>query len=150
MSVIRSIAMLAAAAILAVPTIAAAPDTVKARQTNFKAMGRSMKMISDELKKDAPSFAIIRRESLALERASARVGGFFPRGTGAEAGIKTGARAAIWARPADFRTATANLTKATRNLRLVTAGTDVPKIRAALGATGGTCKACHDDFRVPD
>ena len=127
MSAIRMLGIFAAAALLTVPTIAAAPDTIKARQTNFKAMGRSMKMISDELKKDTPSYAIIRRESLALERAGARVGGFFPKGTGAEAGVKTGARAAIWAKPADFRTAAANLNKATRNLRLVTAGTDVRK-----------------------
>jgi cytochrome c556 len=150
MSAFRLLALCAAAATLAVPTIAAAPDTIKARQANFKSMGRSMKLISDELKKDIPSYAIIRRESLTLERAGARVGGFFPKGTGAEAGIKTGARAAIWQKPAEFRTAAANLNKATKNLRLVTAGTDVAKIRAALGATGGTCKACHDDFRVPD
>jgi cytochrome c556 len=150
MTVIRSLGLLAAAALLAVPTIAAAPDTIKARQTNFKAMARSMKLISDELKKDAPSWAIVRRESLSLERAGARVGGFFPKGTGAEAGVKTGARAAIWQKPADFRTAATNLNGATRNLRLITAGTDLGKIRGALGATGGACKACHDQFRVPD
>jgi cytochrome c556 len=150
MTAIRLFAILAAAVTLAVPTIAAAPDTIKARQANFKAMGRSMKMISDELKKDSPSYAIIRRESLTLERAGARIGGFFPKGTGAEAGVKTGARAAIWQKPAEFRAAATNLNKATRALRLITAGNDVAKIRAALGATGGTCKACHDDFRVPD
>ena len=150
MTAIRLCAMLVAAAMLTVPTIAAAPDTIKARQANFKAMGKSMKLISDELKKDMPSYAVIRRESLTLERAGARVSGFFPKGTGAEAGVKTGARGIIWTKPADFRTAAANLNSATRNLRLVTAGTDVGKIRAALGATGGTCKACHDQFRVPD
>jgi len=150
MPAIRICAMIAAAASLAVPSIAAAPDTVKARQDNFKSMGRSMKLISDELRKDAPGFAIVRREAAALERAGARIGRLFPKGTGAEAGVKTGARAAIWSQPAGFRTAAVNLNTATKGLRAAAAGTDVGRIRAALGATGGTCKGCHDKFRVPD
>ncbi|NJS14604.1 MAG: cytochrome c [Sphingopyxis sp.] len=150
MSAVRLFAMLAAAATLAVPSIAAAPGTIKARQDNFKAMARSMKLISDETRKDAPSFALIRREAAALERAGARVARFFPKGTGAEAGVKTGARSAIWQRPAEFRTAATNLNNAAKGLRTAAAGTDVGRVRAALGATGGTCKGCHDQFRVPD
>jgi cytochrome c556 len=150
MSAIRMIALCAAAATLAVPSMAAAPGTIKARQDNFKAMARSMKLISDETRKDAPSFVLIRREAAALERAGARVGRFFPKGTGAEAGVKTGARAAVWQQPADFRAAAINLNGATKGLRMAAAGTEIPKIRAALGATGGACKACHDRFRVPD
>jgi cytochrome c556 len=150
MTVIRTIAIVAAAATLAMPSVAAAPDTIKARQANFKAMARSMKMISDELRKDAPAFAVVRREAAALDRAAARVGRYFPRGTGAEAGVKTGARAAIWAQPAAFQGAATKLTGATKGLRAAAAGTDPARIRAALGATGATCKGCHDQFRVPD
>lgn len=150
MSVLRLCAMLAAAATLAVPTIAAAPDTIKARQDNFKAMVRSMKMISDETRKDAPSFAAIRREAAALERAGARVGRFFPKGTGPDAGVKTRALAVIWDEPAEFRAAAANLNGATKRLRAAAAGKDIGRVRAALGATGGACKACHDTYRVPD
>ncbi len=144
----RFAAITVAAALLAVPTIAAAPDTIKARQDNFKAMGRSMKLISDELKKDAPAFAVIRREAAALERAGKRIPGFFPRGTGPEAGVKTEALPAIWQKPADFRAAATKLNGATKGLRTAAAGTDAAKVRAALGATGGTCKGCHDQFRL--
>lgn len=150
MSAIRLLAMFAAAATLAVPTIAAAPDTIKTRQDNFKAMARSMKLIGDELRKDAPAFAIIRREAAALERAGGRVGRFFPKGTGAEAGVKTRARAAIWAQSAEFRAATVNSNSAIKGLRAAAAGTDLGRIRAALRSAGGACAACHDRFRVPE
>lgn len=148
MSAIRLLAMFAAAATLAVPTIAAAPGTIKARQDNFKAMARSMKMIADELKKDTPVFAVIRREAAALDKKGARVGRFFPKGTGPEAGVKTDALPAIWQMPAEFRSAAAGLTKATKGLRAAAASTEVAKVRAAMGATAGACKACHERFRL--
>ncbi|MBA4748937.1 MAG: cytochrome c [Sphingopyxis sp.] len=148
MTTARFAAFAYAAIMLAVPSIAAAPDTIKARQDNFKAMGRSMKLISDELKKDAPVFATVRREAAALERAGKRIPGFFPRGTGAAAGVNTDALPAIWQKPADFRTAATKLNGATKALRTAAAGTDAARIRAALGATGATCKGCHDQFRL--
>lgn len=150
MTISRFAAFALAAALLAAPSSAAAPDTIKARQDNFKAMARSMKLIGDELRKDAPAFAIIRREAAALERAGGRVGRFFPKGTGPEAGVKTRARAAIWAQPAEFRLAAANSNSAIKGLRAVASGTDVGRIRAALRSTGGACAACHDTFRVPE
>lgn len=150
MSAIRLLAIFAAAATLAVPTIAAAPDTIKARQDNFKAMGRSMKLIGVELKKETPAFVAIRREAAALEKAGARVARFFPKGTGPEAGVKTAALPAIWQKPPEFTTAAAGLNRATKGLRTAAAGTDVAKIRAAMGATVGACKACHEKFRRDD
>lgn len=150
MSASRFYLIAAAAALLAVPTVAAAPGTIKARQDNFKAMGRSMKMIGDELKKDAPAFAVIRREAAALEKAGARIGKYFPKGSGPEAGVKTEALPAIWAKPAEFSAAAANLNRAAKGLRTAAAGTDAGKVRAAMGATFGACKACHEKFRLDD
>lgn len=151
MSLIRPTMIFAAAALLALPTVAATPSaTIKARQDNFKAMGRSMKLIGDELKKDAPAFATIRREAAALEKAGARVGRFFPKGTGPEAGVKTEALPVIWAKPREFSAAAAGLNRATKGLRTAAAGTDPGKIRAAMGATGAACKACHEQFRLDD
>lgn len=150
MSAIRKIALFAAAATLAVPTIAAAPDTIKARQANFKSMAESVKLIFGELKKDAPAFAAIRQEAAALEKKGARVARFFPKGTGPEAGVKTGALPAIWQQPAEFRTAATGLNRATKALRAAAAGTDVAKVRAAVGTTVGACKACHEKFRLED
>jgi cytochrome c556 len=64
--------------------------------------------------------------------------------------VKTRALAAIWDEPAEFRAAAANLNGATKRLRAAAAGKDIGRVRAALGATGGACKACHDTYRVPD
>lgn len=148
MSATRFALISAAAFALAMPSIAAAPGAIKTRQDNFKAMGRSMKAISDELKKDTPAFATIRSEAAALERASKRVAGLFPRGSGPAAGVKTEALPSIWEKPAEFRAAAAKLTGATKALRAAAAGTDPAKVRGALGATGASCKGCHDQFRL--
>lgn len=150
MTISRYAALALAAAMLAAPSIAAAPDTIKARQDNFKAMGRSMKMIGDELRKDTPAFAAIRRETAALEKAGARVARFFPKGTGPETGVETDALPVIWQKPAEFSAAAAGLNRATKGLRAAAAGTDVAKVRAAMGATAGACKACHEKFRLDD
>lgn len=150
MTISRFAALALAAMMVAAPTIAAAPDTIKARQDNFKSMGRSMKLISDELRKDAPGFAVIRQQAAALEKNSARVARMFPKGTGPEAGVKTGALPAIWQKPTEFSAAAAGLNRATKGLRAAAAGTDVAKVRAALGATGGACKTCHESFRLDE
>lgn len=147
MTKFRFAALAFAAAMVAAPSIAAAPDTIKARQDNFKSMARSVKLISDELKKDAPAFAVIRQQAAALEKKGARVARFFPQGTGPEAGVKTGALPAIWQKPTEFSAAAAGLNRATKGLRTAAAGTDVAKVRAAFGATGGACKTCHESFR---
>lgn len=150
MTKFRFAALAFAAAMVAAPSIAAAPDTIKARQDNFKSMARSVKLISDELKKDAPAFAVIRQQAAALEKKGARVARFFPQGTGPEAGVKTGALPAIWQQPTEFRTAAAGLNRATKGLRTAAAGTDVAIVRAAVGTTVGACKACHEKFRLDD
>lgn len=151
MSLFRPTLIAAAAALLALPSVAATPGaTIKARQDNFKAMGRAMKSIGDELKKDAPAFGVIRREAAALEKAGSRVGRFFPKGTGPEAGVKTDALPAIWAKPGEFTAAATGLNRATKALRAAAAGSDAAKVRAAMGATFGACKACHEKFRLDD
>ncbi len=148
MRLFRSCLLLAGSLALAVPVAASAPDTIKSRQDNFKSMGRSMKMISDEVRKSKPDFAVIRREAARLERASGRIPRLFPAGTGPEAGVTTEALPVIWTNAAGFRAASGKLTTATKGLRAAAASNDVGRVRAALGGTGGACKECHDTYRL--
>jgi cytochrome c556 len=125
-------------------------ETITARQNNFKAMGRAFKGINDELKKPAPDLALIRANAQIVDQAAGHVAHGFPRGTGAETGIKTSALPAIWARAPEFRTAASRLTTATRAFKLVTRGNDLAAIRAAVPSVGGSCKGCHDTFKGHD
>lgn len=130
--------------------VAATPaEVMKARHHNFENMGRAMKGLLDELRKRAPNLKAIQANANALAAATPRVGGDFPKGTGPESGRKTHALPAIWQRPAEFARAADAAVGATRNLQAAAASGDLARIKAAAGQAGGTCKACHDQFRKP-
>ncbi|MDZ7644625.1 MAG: cytochrome c [Woeseiaceae bacterium] len=58
---------------------------------------------------------------------------------------------AIWENPDEFAAAVEEAQKATRNFREVVAGGgDKGEIAAAFREVGGSCKGCHDSFRVDD
>jgi len=139
------------AALLAMTGLAAGAaspaKTIQDRVANFKTMGKSMKAISDQLRTPAADMAAISFNAKIIADASHKVGNFFPRGTGPEAGVKTGALPAIWAKPTDFKTAAAKLVAATKQLQA--AGT-VDQAKAAFPQVGASCKGCHDSFRAKD
>jgi cytochrome c556 len=149
----NSLAITIGAAALAVTTIAwaATPaQTIAARQDNFKAMGRANKAISDELKKASPDLALVRTQAAAVHQAGARVAGLFPRGTGPQTGIKTGALPAIWVRSREFTAANTRLVNAARGLENAARSNNVDAVKTAMRTLGGTCKGCHDEFKAKD
>jgi cytochrome c556 len=140
------------AMIAAVPVagFAAAPDTIKARQANFKKMGAATKAIVDEIRKSDPSIAVIRTSAANLDAAGKAALKAFPRGTGPEAGVKTEALPAIWTKPKEFAAARQKFLSASAAFNKVARGGDVAQVRSAFGALGATCKGCHDQFRLDD
>jgi cytochrome c556 len=143
---IAAAALVAAASVTA--AIAATPaETITARQTNFKQLGRAQKMIGDELRKPAPDVAVIRTNAQTLANLAPQVHRWFPRGTGKESGAKTGALPAIWQQTPLFNTKAAQFTNAARGLQQAATRGNVGQIRAALPAVGGSCKGCHDTFK---
>lgn len=138
--------------LLAIPaiTVAAVPDIIKARQANFKKMGAANKAIGEELKKSAPSVAIILTSAKNLNVAGNAVFKSFPRGSGAEAGVKTAALPAIWQKPDEFKAASGKFLAAAAKLKSAAESGDLVKIKAAAGGLGPTCKGCHDQFRHKD
>jgi cytochrome c556 len=63
---------------------------------------------------------------------------------------ETKAKPEIWTSRAEFDKLLADLTTATRSLATVTAnGSAKPEdFKAAVGAVGNACKACHDKYRA--
>ena len=134
----------------AMVALAAGPHPAfKARHDNFERMGKATKSTFDELKKPAPNVNLLKANSNVIAAAAPRVKGYFPKGTGPEAGVKTEALPVIWQRNAEFNAAADKLVAAANNFKVAAATGDLAKIQPAAGAMGGTCKGCHDTFRKP-
>ncbi|MDO9489961.1 MAG: cytochrome c [Sphingomonadaceae bacterium] len=136
----------ASAALAQAPSIA---DQIKARQTGMKSVGAAFKGIRDELG-GTPNAAAVKRHAAVLASQSPKVVGWFGPGTASAPGVKTAALPAIWARNADFRKAAGAFgVEARKMLALANAG-DMAAVGGQVRALGGTCKGCHDDFKVKD
>lgn len=135
----------------ALPTQAVAKDRVAAflreRQEKYETMGDAMKAVSRELKGDQPDLAAVRKNAGIIAAFAPQIPSLFPPGTGPDAG-KTDAKAEIWRKPDDFLAKSRALTAAARAFNSAAQGTDLAAIRAAHGAMGKTCKACHDLYRA--
>lgn len=61
--------------------------------------------------------------------------------------VKSKALPEIWLSPDKFKAAGEKMGQAAVQLQAAAATGDLDRIRAAVGETGKTCKACHDDFK---
>ena len=150
--------VVAAAAVAAVVTTAAAQtrvagtpaERIHARQANYKQMGGALKAINAELKGDAPSIDVIRQSSHLIVTYAPQVLRWFPRGTGAEAGVRTRAKPEIWSDAAGFRRRGAGLLVAARNLDAAARRGDLAAVRVAVPQLAQACSNCHDNYRAPE
>ena len=136
---------------VATAALAASPaDLIHTRVKNYKVMGKAFKGMMDELKTSAPSVPSLQAKAKVIAGLAPKVPTWFPAGTGPEAGVKTEALPAIWQKQPEFLEAAKNMAVAADKLNAVAAGGDVAQISAAARALGGTCKSCHDRFRLKD
>ena len=119
-----------------------------ARQQSYKALGKSYKGLSDELKQSSPSLDVIRTNAATIDRLSHQVHRWFPKGSGPEAGVKTAALPAIWQNWDQFRVKANQFAGFARGLNNAASKGDLAQVRAYAPAVGGACKACHDNFRA--
>lgn len=130
--------------------LAAPADVIGARQQSYKQIGRASKAIQDELKGSAPSAQVIATNAKTIEDLGRKIPSWFPRGTGPEAGVKTGALPAIWERAPEFRHDAAQLVGAAKAVREAAAKNDLARVAAIAPALGQACKTCHQSFRARD
>ncbi len=139
------------AVVVATCAIAAKPaDTIAARQANYKQIGKAMKGIGDELKKPEPSVPVIQASAKTIVGLAPHVLKWFPKGSGPESGVKTGALPVVWEKWPEFKVSAVNMLTASKALNAAAATGDLAKIKPAVGALGGTCKGCHDTFKSKD
>lgn len=146
-------ATLLAPALALVAAQASEPANVKelqkARHDHYHKVGDSFKVIRDQLKTDKPDVAAIKTAAGVVNEAAATQEKWFPAGSGPEAG-KTQAKAEIWSKPTEFKTAMKNFADAAPKLQSAANSGDVAAIKTAFGDTGKTCKGCHETFRAEE
>lgn len=143
--------LILAAAIAAVPALASADaieDALEARQGYMKMISINMGMLSGMAKGE------IDYDADAASRAGANIqalGGYdlpslFIEGSSTADVDDTEALPAIWDNSADFAAKFADLQEAAAAVA-PTLGSGADAVGPALQKLGGTCKACHDDYR---
>jgi cytochrome c556 len=130
---------------------AASPVNIHAvmheRHEGMRSIGKANKAIRDTLQASAPDLAVIRSSAAQISDLSRKASGWFPSGTGPEAG-KTGAKPGIWQNPQDFSSKLSAFQKAAPAFQTAAGTGDLDAIRARLADLGQTCKACHDKYRT--
>lgn len=141
--------MLAAAAVLALPAhaqFAKPEDAVKYRQSALSVMGTHFSRIGAMATGRAPFDAKAAVENAQVVNDIARLpwAGFGP-GTDK---ISAKAKPEIWTEQAKFKDHSEKLLAETPKLLAAAKTQNLDNLKAAFGATAGTCKACHDNFRA--
>ena len=87
---------------------------------------------------------------VAIQKAATRIAdwaddmpGYFPAGSS-----NKGARASIWENFSDFEAKAAANAKAARAVILAAQAGDKKRVVAAARTMGGTCKSCHESYRI--
>lgn len=127
-----------------------AAEQIEARQGQLKKLGEAFKTIFDQTKAGEPDLAAIQAAAASAVTESAGMKDWFPEGTGPDSGAETDALPAIWESPEDFDMKIDDFNAAVEQLKLAADGGSLEAITAAFQATGGTCKACHDKYRLDD
>ena len=146
-TVLAVFAAIAALAAGAVHAQAKPEDAIKYRQGAYKVMGWNFgpmaAMVKGEKPYDKEAFA---RHAAIVEFVSKLPGeGYVP---GSDRGADTKAKPEIWAKMDDFKSKMIKMHEETAKLAAVARTGNFDEIKKQFGATGATCKSCHDDYKT--
>ena len=149
MKTLAQLALTGALVALSLPAAAqfAKPeDAVKYRQSSFFVMGQHFARIGAMANGRVPFDAKVAADNAEIVAAMAKLpwAGFGP---GTDKGAPTKAKPEIWTEQAKFKDAGDKLMAESAKLAAAAKTGNLDSIKAAFGATAGTCKACHDAYR---
>jgi len=122
-------------------------DAIKYRQSAFTVManhfGRIAAMAQGRVPFDAKAAA--ENADIVLTMSKLPYQGF---GDGTDKGLPHRAKPEVWKEQPKFRAAAEKMQAEVVKLDAAAKTGSLDAIKAAVGAVGGSCKACHDDFRA--
>jgi cytochrome c556 len=126
------------------------PAEIELRHDNFEAIGDAFKAIRGQLESGTPDMAVIQASATDIHDRAGRLDGYFPEGSGRDAGWDTEALPTIWEQPEKFEEAKAKFLAESATMMEVAATGDAAAVGEQVKALGGSCKNCHDTFRLDD
>ncbi|WP_303786916.1 cytochrome c [Azovibrio restrictus] len=146
-----------AAAALAVTGVAFAQqalkpeEAIKTRQAGYTYLGWSMSKIKANLEGTYNKDQVIAAANTIAAIANSGMGALYVPGSDKEVnGVKTRVKPEFFQKQQEVGKLAMAFNKEANELARVAATGDVAAVKAQFGKVGGTCKACHDDFRVKD
>ena len=141
------LAALAATAGLAAVSGPKAKQISHERHEGMESIGKAFKILHREFDSPAPNAPTVQASADQVASLAAKSSSWFAKGSGPEVG-KTGAKPEIWQDPKDFSAKLAAFQKAAQMFNDAARRGDLAAIKARYGDLGGTCKACHDKYRM--
>lgn len=150
MKTIASLALAAAAVTLALPAAAqfAKPeDAIKYRQSALSVMGTHFGRVGAMANGRVPFDAKVAAENAEIVADMAKLP-WAAFGAGTDKGAPTKSKPEIWTEMAKFKEHSDKLGAESLKLAAAAKTGNLDNLKAAFGATAGTCKACHDAYRT--
>jgi len=122
-------------------------DAIKYRQSAFTVMANHLGRVGAMAQGRAPFDAKVAADNTAIVSTMSMLPfpAFVP---GSDKGAPTRAKAEVWSDGAKFKAAAEKMQSEVAKLDAAAKGGNLDAIKGAMGAVGGACKACHDDFRA--
>ena len=122
-------------------------DAIKYRQSAFTVMANHFGRIAAMAQGRVPFDAKVAAENadIVLTMSKLPFSGF---GEGTDKGLPQRAKPEVWKEQPKFKAAAEKMQAEVVKLDAAAKTGNLDAIKAAVGAVGGSCKACHDDFRA--
>jgi cytochrome c556 len=146
----RLFATLSLASLMLVPftaqaQFAKAEDAVKYRKSAFSVMGTHFGRIGAVVKGDKPyDKATVAADAAIVETMSKLPWHAFPQGSNTS---DSKAKPEIWQEQDKFKAGADKMQAEVAKLSAAAKSGDLAAVKAAFGAAGQTCKACHDNYK---
>jgi len=120
-------------------------DAIKYRKAAFTVMSAHFGRVGAMVNGRAPFDAAAAQQNLEIATTMSKLP-FTAFGPGTDVG-DTRAKPNIWSDNAKFTAAATKMQEEMVKLNTAAKSGNLEQIKAAFGPAGGSCKACHDDFR---
>ncbi len=121
-------------------------DVIKYRQSVYKVMQWNFAPMGAMVKGEKPyDKEVFARNALIVSQMSPLLMEGYA--AGSDKGAATKAKPEIWTKPAEFKDKMDKMVAETKKLAAVAGTGSFDDIKKQFGATGGSCKACHDEFK---
>jgi cytochrome c556 len=138
---------IAAASLPAAAQFQKPEDAIKYRQSAFTVMANHFSRVAAMAQGRVPFDAKVAADNTAIVMAMSKLpyAGF---GDGTDKGLPHRAKPEIWKEQAKFNDLASKMQTEVAKLDAAARSGSLDAVKAAVGAVGGSCKACHDDYRA--